>query len=72
LNKITSHKDLKVWQESMDLITEIYSISERFPNHEAYGLIIQLRRAAVSIPSNISEGSGRKGKKEFSRFFLLP
>jgi len=71
LNKITSHKDLKVWQESMNLVTEIYSISERFPNHEAYGLITQLRRAAVSIPSNISEGAGRKGKKEFSRFLFI-
>ena len=71
MDKIKSHKDLKVWQESMVLVTQIYKISEDFPKHEVYGLSSQIRRAAVSIPSNIAEGAGRKGGKEFSRFLHI-
>jgi len=71
MDKIKSHKDLKVWQESMLLVTQIYKISENFPNHEIYGLSSQIRRAAVSIPSNIAEGAGRKGKNEFARFLYI-
>ena len=71
MNNIQSHKDLKVWQESMTLVTEIYKISEDFPKHEIYGLTSQIRRAAVSIASNIAEGAGRKGNKEFSRFLYI-
>lgn len=69
--EVKSHKDLKVWQESMTLVTQIYKISEDFPKHEVYGLTSQIRRAAVSIPSNIAEGAGRKGGKEFSRFLYI-
>jgi len=57
MEKITSHKDLKVWQESMTLVIKIYKVSENFPKHEVYGLSSQIRRAAVSIPSNIAEGA---------------
>ena len=71
MNNIQSHKDLKVWQESMILVTEIYKISEDFPKHEIYGLSSQIRRAAVSIASNIAEGAGRRGNKEFSRFLYI-
>jgi four helix bundle protein len=71
LDKIKSHKDLKVWQESMTLVTQIYKISEDFPKHEIYGLSSQIRRAAVSIPSNIAEGAGRKGENEFKRFLFI-
>ena len=71
MDKITSHKDLKVWQESMTLVTQIYKISEDFPKHEIYGLSSQIRRAAVSIPSNIAEGAGRKGENEFTRFLYI-
>ena len=71
MNKIQSHKDLKVWQESMDLVVMIYDITEQFPSKEAFGLTSQLRRASVSIPSNIAEGAGRKGGKEFSRFLYI-
>jgi four helix bundle protein len=71
LDKIKSHKDLKVWQESMTLVTQIYKISEDFPKHEIYGLSSQIRRAAVSIPSNIAEGAGRKGENEFTRFLYI-
>ena len=71
MEKITSHKDLKVWQESMTLVVQIYKISEDFPKHEVYGLTSQIRRAAVSIPSNIAEGAGRKGENEFTRFLYI-
>ncbi|MEI7843773.1 MAG: four helix bundle protein [Gallionellaceae bacterium] len=54
------YNELIVWQKAMDLVTEIYTVSTTFPNDERYGLTSQIRRAAVSIPSNISEGHGRK------------
>lgn len=69
--KINSHQDLKVWQESMDLVEHIYRVTTTFPNGEQYGLTSQMRRAAISIPSNISEGAGRKGGKEFQRFLHI-
>lgn len=68
---INSHKDLKLWQESMELVEDIYKVSAFFPKEEIYGLTSQLRRSAVSIPSNIAEGAGRKGKVEFSRFLYI-
>ena len=55
----------------MTLVTQIYKISEDFPKHEIYGLSSQIRRAAVSIPSNIAEGAGRKGENEFTRFLYI-
>lgn len=71
MEKIVSHKDLKVWQEAMDFVILMYDITEQFPSKEAFGLTSQLRRASVSIPSNIAEGAGRKGGKEFARFLQM-
>ena len=71
MNQIKSHKDLKVWQESMTLVVVVYRATEDFPKHEIYGLTSQIRRATVSIPSNIAEGAGRKGNKEFIRFLYI-
>ncbi len=71
MNQVKSHKDLKVWQESMALVIGVYKVTEDFPKHETYGLTSQIRRATVSIPSNIAEGAGRKGEKEFSRFLFI-
>lgn len=71
VSQIKSHKDLKVWQESMVLVIAVYKITEDFPKNEIYGLISQIRRATVSIPSNIAEGAGRKGEKEFIRFLFI-
>ncbi len=62
------HKDLDVWKKAMDLVEEVYRISRVFPGHELYGMKTQIRRAAVSIPSNIAEGAGRKGDKELLQF----
>lgn len=69
--KISSHKDLKVWQESMALVENIYQITKSFPSNEQFGLVAQMRRCAISIPSNIAEGAGRKGSKEFVRFLYI-
>ena len=63
-----NHKDLDVWKRSMDLVEEIYKITSHFPSSEVYGLTSQLRRAAVSVPSNIAEGASRKGDKELLYF----
>ena len=60
-----SYKDLVAWQKAMDLVTATYRASSRFPKDELFGLTSQLRRAAVSIPSNIAEGQGRLSEKEF-------
>lgn len=65
------HKDLDVWKYSMDLVEEIYTISSKFPDNERYGLTSQIRRAAISIPSNIAEGSGRKSDKELIQFISI-
>jgi four helix bundle protein len=62
----SSFRDLEVWQESMTLVEEIYTLSKRFPSEERFGLTSQLRRAAVSIPSNIGEGARRKRRKAFA------
>ena len=62
------HKDLDVWKKSIELVTEIYSITANFPNEEKYGIVSQIRRAAVSIPSNIAEGCARFSDKENLRF----
>ena len=62
-------ENLKVWQKSMELVTKVYEETKSFPDREAYGLISQIRRAAVSIPANIAEGKGRIHNKERIQFF---
>jgi four helix bundle protein len=63
-----NYKKLEVWKESVNLVTEVYQLTDTFPNKEKFGLISQINRCAVSIPSNIAEGAGRSSKKEFSLF----
>jgi four helix bundle protein len=65
---IHSFRDLVVWQKWVDLVTEIYRLSKKFPKDELFGLTSQIRRAAVSIPSNIAEGRGKSSKGEFQQF----
>ena len=63
-----THKDLDVWKISIEMVTEIYKLTRNFPKEEIYGLTNQMRRAAVSVPSNIAEGAGRNSSKEFVQF----
>lgn len=63
-----SHTNLDAWKRSIDLVTEIYRLTDTFPNEEKFGLTSQLRRAAVSIPANIAEGAARRSLKEFRKF----
>ena len=65
---LRSYRDLIVWQKSMMLVEEIYVATQQFPKEEVYGLISQIRRVAVSIPSNIAEGRLRGSRKEFKQF----
>ena len=65
------HKKLDVWQESVSLATHIYEVTEKFPKTEIYGLTSQMRRAIVSISSNIAEGAARTSSKEFSYFLNI-
>jgi len=66
-----SFRDLRVWNKAIDLTTLIYSLTADFPNAEVYGLSSQMRRAAVSIASNIAEGSARGTKKDFKQFVMI-
>ena len=69
--KMKTHHDLDVWKKSITLVTEIYKVTETFPQTEVYGLTNQIRRCAVSIPSNIAEGAARTSTKEFSHFLSI-
>lgn len=69
--KIQSYKDLIVWKKSMLLVTAVFELTGRFPNSELYGITSQMRRAAVSIPSNIAEASGRRSNKEYKQFYAI-
>ena len=64
-----SYRDLRVWQNAMDLVIGVYHETQKFPREELYGLTSQMRRAAVSIPSNIAEGKGRSSDRDRALFF---
>jgi four helix bundle protein len=66
--QVKSYQDLIAWQKAISLVTEIYRLTAQFPGQEIYGLTSQLRRASVSIPSNIAEGHGRATKGEYIQF----
>lgn len=66
-----NHKELVVWQKSMLLVEEVYRLAKKLPKEETYALSDQMRRAVVSIPSNIAEGNGRESEKEFARFLTI-
>lgn len=68
---ISSYKDLTVWQLAMDLVTRVYKVTADFPQEEKYGLTSQLRRSAVSVPSNIAEGRSRSSRKDFNQFLYI-
>ena len=68
---LKSHKDLEVYKESMNLVEDIYRITKDFPAEEKFGLISQMRRASISIVSNIAEGAARKNTKEYIQFLYI-
>lgn len=68
---IISYRDLLVWQKGVELVKEIYIVTAQLPTNELYGLVCQMRRAAISIPSNIAEGQQRKNTKEFLQFLRI-
>ena len=69
--KLQTHEDLSVYKKSLDLVESVYKITLNYPSDEKFGLISQMRRSAVSAPSNISEGFGRKSKKEIVNFLYI-
>ena len=66
-----SHKDLDVWKMAMELAEQVYKVIKGFPKEEVYGLTSQIKRAVVSVPSNIAEGAARNSKKEFTQFLYV-
>ncbi len=67
-SKVANYRDLLVWQKGMELVKAVYTITKPFPPEEKFGLVAQMRRAAVSVPSNIAEGQARKSTAEFVHF----
>jgi len=70
-DKIKNFKDLKIWQKSMELAKAVYQVTGAFPAKETYGIISQMRRSAVSVPSNIAEGFMRRYNKEYKQFLHI-
>jgi len=71
MSLVKCHEDLEVWKLSIQLVKDIYLITKAFPDGEKFCLISQMRRAAISVPSNIAEGAGRRSKKEFGNFLNI-
>jgi len=66
-----THKDLEIWQRGIDFVSRVYEMTKRYPRDEEYGLKAQMRRAAVSYPSNIAEGAARSSKREYIQFLYI-
>jgi len=71
MSLVKSYKDLIVWQKALDLVVEVYKITESFPREELYSLTSQMRRSVISIPSNIAEGSGRGTRRDYAQFLRM-
>lgn len=69
--KIESYRDLLIWQQAMDLVTETYVLTRNWPKDEIYGLTSQVRRASVSVPANIAEGYGRESRASYQNFLRI-
>lgn len=69
--KTSDYKDLKIWEKSMELAKNVYTLTKRFPKEEMFGLSSQMRRCSVSIPSNIAEGHARNSSKDFIHFLKI-
>lgn len=70
-NEIRSYRDLEVWQKAIELVKDIYNVTRTFPDEEKFGLTVQIRRASISIASNIAEGHARMSTAEFMRFITI-
>ena len=70
-DKIKNFKDLKIWQKGIELVKDIYGITNSFPSQETFGIVSQMRRAVVSVPSNIAEGFMRRHNKEYKQFLYI-
>ena len=68
---MSQYQNLRIWQKSVDLTVEIYELTKNFPDNERYGIVSQMQRASVSVPSNIAEGATRQHKKEFINFLYI-
>ena len=66
-----SHRELVVWQKSMDMVVQVYRLTERFPRSELYRLTSQVTRAAASVPANIAEGNGRASRRDYAHFLSI-
>ncbi len=66
-----SYKDLDIWKNGIDVVNSIYNVTKKFPKDEVFGLVIQMRRSAVSIPSNIAEGFARQYNREYKQFLYV-
>ncbi len=66
-----THKDLDIWKEGIELVKLVYKLTADFPDSEKFGLVSQMRRCVISIPSNLAEGAARSGKKEFVQFYYI-
>jgi len=71
MEKAKSFRDLLVWQRAHELVLEVYKVTQHYPTEERFGLISQMRRAAVSVPANISEGFAKKGRKDKMNFYNI-
>ena len=71
MNDLRPHRKLLGWKRSIELVTMVYRVTSSFPKSEQFGLTSQMRRAAVSVPSNLAKGAARKGKKEFRQFLNI-
>ena len=69
--KIKTYRDLEIWKHGIELVKDIYEITNNFPKHEVYGLSSQMRRSAISIPSNVAEGFRRFHNKDYARFLHI-
>ncbi len=69
--RVQSYRDLVIWQKGIELVKEVYKQTKKFPNHETFGLVSQMQRSAVSIPSNIAEGQTRQHTGEFRQFLYV-
>jgi four helix bundle protein len=71
MSNVKTHKDLEIWQKGIKLVELIYKLTASFPKEEIYGLISQMRRAAISYPSNLAEGAARSSRREFTQFVYI-